>query len=131
MLSYAKLWILLEKKGMKKTDLKQIISSATLAKLGKNETISSTVIEKICEFLECQPGDIMEYISETQVKQFLTFATSALGSMIDQMAATSNISKEQMIEELIKELPNFTNALRDNTLDELWKLPNKETETEN
>ena len=33
MIVYTKLWILLEKKGMKRTDLKKIMSSATLAKL--------------------------------------------------------------------------------------------------
>ena len=51
MLSYAKLWMLLESRGMKRTDLKEVISGNTLAKLGKNETISSAVIEKLCEFL--------------------------------------------------------------------------------
>ena len=68
MLNYTKLWMLLESKGMKKTDLKQVISSVTLAKLGRNETISSDTIEKLCGFLNCQPGDIMEYISDTQMK---------------------------------------------------------------
>ena len=43
MIVYTKLWILLEKKGMKKTDLKKIMSSATLAKLGKNEPVSSGI----------------------------------------------------------------------------------------
>ena len=60
MITYTKLWILLKEKGMKRTDLKAIMSSATLAKLGKNEPVSSTVIEKICDYLKCQPGDIME-----------------------------------------------------------------------
>lgn len=68
MLNYAKLWLLLESRGMKKSDLKKVISSVTLAKLGKNETVSSDTIEKICGFLNCQPGDIMEYISEEQLK---------------------------------------------------------------
>ena len=52
MLIYTKLWLLLEKRGMKRTDLKEIMSSATLAKLGKNEPVSSTVIAKICEFFK-------------------------------------------------------------------------------
>ena len=128
MLSYAKLWILLEKKGMKRTDLKQIMSSATLAKLGKNEVISSSIIENICEFLDCQPGDIMEYISEKQVNEFMSKATSAISFLIGQISTTSNISKEQLIEELAKELPNFTEALKNNTLDELWKIPAEEQE---
>ena len=71
MLNYSKLWMLLESRGMKKTDLSKnkVISTVTLAKLSKNETISSDTIEKICEFLDCQPADIMEYISEKQMKQ--------------------------------------------------------------
>ena len=69
MLNYTKLWLLLENRGMKRTDLKQIMSANTLAKLGKNEIVSSAVIEKICGFLNCQPGDIMEYISEEQWKE--------------------------------------------------------------
>ena len=35
------------------------ISTATLAKLSKNELISMKVLEDICNFLNCQPGDIM------------------------------------------------------------------------
>jgi len=130
MLSYAKLWNLLEKKGMKKTDLKQIMSSATLAKLGKNEVISSAIIESICAFLDCQPGDIMEYVSETQVNEFMSKATQAINDMIGQMSNASNITREQMIDELINELPNFAEALKNNTLDELWKMPEEEPEEE-
>jgi DNA-binding Xre family transcriptional regulator len=51
---------------MKKTDLLTIadISSPTLAKLTKGETITTEIIEKICTALNCQPGDIMEYIPD-------------------------------------------------------------------
>lgn len=71
MLNYTKLWLLLESKGMKKTDLtkNKVISTATLAKLSKNETITSDTIEKLCGFLECQPSDIMEYISDKHLEE--------------------------------------------------------------
>ena len=62
MITYRKLFALLAYKGMKKTDLLQIISSPTLAKLSKNEIIKTDIIDKICLFLNCQPGDIMEAI---------------------------------------------------------------------
>lgn len=62
MLVFDKLFILLESRGMKRTDLKQIMSSNTLAKLGKNQAVSSVTIDKICGFLNCQPCDIMDYI---------------------------------------------------------------------
>ena len=51
---------------MKKTDLLTLagISSPTLAKLSKGETVTTEIIEKICNALDCQPGDIMENIPE-------------------------------------------------------------------
>lgn len=64
MLKYYKLFDLLNRRGMKKTDLLQIISSPTLAKLSKGETIKTDVICKICDFLNCQPSDIVEYEKE-------------------------------------------------------------------
>lgn len=59
---YYKLFDLLNRTGMKKSDLRKVISSATVAKLSKGEYISGEAIEKICAFLNCQPGDIMEYV---------------------------------------------------------------------
>lgn len=59
---YYKLFDMLNRRGMKKTDLYKILSSNTVAKLSKGEYVSGEVIEKICEFMHCQPGDIMEYI---------------------------------------------------------------------
>ena len=66
MLSYNKLWKLLIDKGMTKTEmrLKADISTTTLAKLGKNETVSMEVLLKICTVLDCDVGDIMDVINE-------------------------------------------------------------------
>ncbi len=65
-LSYNKLWKLLIDKGMTKTEmrLKADISTTTLAKLGKNETVSMEVLFKICKVLDCNVGDIMDVINE-------------------------------------------------------------------
>lgn len=60
-IKFYKLWDILNRRGMKKTDLLQVISSPTLAKLAKSESITTEVIGKICKFLNCQPGDLMEY----------------------------------------------------------------------
>lgn len=100
MLTYTKLWILLEKRGMKKTDLKEIISGNTLAKLGKNETVSSIVIEKICAFLDCQPGDIMEYVSDKQIQKVV----DQLGTL--QQMTMNSLKATGMNEEQIKGLMN-------------------------
>lgn len=66
MLSYNKLWKLLIDKGMTKTEmrLKADISTTTLAKLGKNETVSMEVLLKICKVLDCNVGEIMDVINE-------------------------------------------------------------------
>lgn len=44
--------------------LKADISTTTLAKLGKNETVSMEVLLKICKVLDCNVGDIMDVINE-------------------------------------------------------------------
>lgn len=66
MMKYYKLFILLDKRGMKRTELLKVVSSVTLAKLGKGESITTDILCKICDFLDCQPGDIMEYIKEVE-----------------------------------------------------------------
>lgn len=65
-LSYNKLWKLLIDKGMTKTEmrLKADISTTTLAKMGKNETVSMEVLLRICKVLKCDISDIMEITKE-------------------------------------------------------------------
>ena len=65
-LSYNKLWKLLIDKGMTKTQMRQKadISTTTLAKLGKNGTVSMEVLLRICKVLDCNVGDIMDVINE-------------------------------------------------------------------
>ena len=62
MISYKKLWKTLIDKGMNKTELKIAtgIGSTTLYKLTHNEPVSMDVIVKICLFLKCNVGDIMD-----------------------------------------------------------------------
>lgn len=64
--SYNKLWKLLIDKNMKKMELLEAVemSPNTLAKLGRNEDVSMDVLRRICEYLECDIGDIMEMIPE-------------------------------------------------------------------
>jgi DNA-binding Xre family transcriptional regulator len=64
--NYNKLWHLLIDRGMNKTDLRVQagISTNTLAKLGKNENVSTSIIAKICEALDCNVEDVMEFTVE-------------------------------------------------------------------
>ncbi|MBQ3418809.1 MAG: helix-turn-helix transcriptional regulator [Erysipelotrichaceae bacterium] len=60
--SYKKLWKLLIDKEISKVDLRKKagISTGTLAKLGKNENVTTDVLVKVCEALDCDISDIME-----------------------------------------------------------------------
>lgn len=64
MIRYYKLFDLLNRRGMNKSDLLDIISSKTIAKLSKGANLQTDVIDKICIYLGCQPSDIMEVITE-------------------------------------------------------------------
>lgn len=65
-ISYNKLWKLLIDKDMKRKDLQEAaeISSASIAKLGKGENITTDVLLKICTALDCTLEDIMETIKD-------------------------------------------------------------------
>ena len=65
--SYKKLWKLLIDRDMKKKDLSQAagISHASIAKLGKNENVTTDVLVKICTALDCDISDIMELTDKT------------------------------------------------------------------
>ena len=69
-ISYKKLWKLLIDRDMKKKDLCEAagISHASVAKLGKNENVTLPVLLNICEYLECDFGDIMEAVPENEVQ---------------------------------------------------------------
>lgn len=62
--SYKKLWKLLIDKDMKKKDLREVtgISTASMAKLSKNENLTTDVLLRICDALKCDISDIMEIL---------------------------------------------------------------------
>ena len=66
---YNKLWKLLIDKGLQKSQLREAVgaSKSTFAKLGKNENVTLPVLLNICEYLECDFGDIMEAVPENEV----------------------------------------------------------------
>lgn len=72
-LSYNGLFSVLEEKGINKTELKNKlgISSATLAKLSKNEPVSMKVIGDICNYLGCQIGDVVSMEKEVDKTSLL------------------------------------------------------------
>ncbi|RMC38777.1 XRE family transcriptional regulator [Lactobacillus sp. ESL0236] len=65
-MSYKKLWKLLIDRDMKKTDLRKAagISSSSLAKLGKDENVTTDVLLRICESLNVNLNDIAETVPD-------------------------------------------------------------------
>lgn len=65
-ISYNKLWKMLIDKNMNKQDLKELsgVSAASIAKLGKGENITTDVLLKICEALDCRLENILETIDD-------------------------------------------------------------------
>ena len=64
--NYNKLWKILIDRKMKKTDLIELagVSTTTLAKLSKDEYVSMEILYRICKSLNCNIGDITEFICE-------------------------------------------------------------------
>ena len=62
--SYKKLWKLLIDKDIKKKDLraKAGISPATITKMGKGGHVTTEVLLKICNALNCGIDDVVEFI---------------------------------------------------------------------
>ena len=64
---YNKLFALLAEKGLNAYTLQKekIVGNATIEKLQKNQgNIDTRSIVRLCKYLQCQPGDIMEYVEE-------------------------------------------------------------------
>ena len=64
--NYNKLWKLLIDRNWSKTQLREQagITTNALAKMGKNENVSTEVLCKVCEALNCQMQDIIELVDE-------------------------------------------------------------------
>lgn len=65
-ISYKKLWKLLIDKDMKKKDLRFLtgVSTTTMSRLAKDENVSTEILAKICAALNCDVGDIMEFVPD-------------------------------------------------------------------
>ena len=66
--SYNKLWKLLVDKKMSKADLRKTsgVSPNTMTKLRRDEPVMLNVLDKICETLGCNYGDVMDYVPDKE-----------------------------------------------------------------
>ena len=64
--NYSRLWKLLIDRNLNKTSLRELagISTGTLEKKKKNEYVSTEVLDKICTALDCEVGEILEFVRE-------------------------------------------------------------------
>lgn len=61
--------VMLAKRKMRSNELAEKIgitnTNLSILKTGKAKAIRFSTLEAICETLDCQPGDIMEYVNDT------------------------------------------------------------------
>ena len=64
--SYNRLWKLLIDRGIKKQELQKMseVSAASIAKMGRCENVTTDVLLRICEALDCNVEDIMERVPD-------------------------------------------------------------------
>lgn len=63
-ISYKKLWVLLIQKDITKITMRRDLGFAagTMSKLNKGEEVSLSILLRICEYLDCDIGDICEAV---------------------------------------------------------------------
>lgn len=66
--SYKKLWVMLAEREMSKVELRRAagIAPATFTKLRRNQEVALSVLLKIAEVLDCDAGDMMNFIKESE-----------------------------------------------------------------
>ncbi len=66
MISYEKLWRLMEEKGITQYRLIYTygINPGQLYRLKQNRYVSTYTVEKFCRILDCRPEDIIEFVQE-------------------------------------------------------------------
>ena len=69
-INYSKLLKILDEKGISSyaiTKKDKIIGQATWKKIHENGHIDTRTIDALCKYLNCQPGDILEYIPDKEI----------------------------------------------------------------
>ena len=65
-ISYKKLWVLLIQKDITKMTLRKDVglSNCTMSKLNKSEEVALPVLMRLCDYLDCDIGDICEVLRD-------------------------------------------------------------------
>lgn len=72
-LSYKKLWIMLVEKDITQITLRKDlkIASGTMTKLRRNEEVAMSVLLRICDYLDCNIGDICDAVRIEEMDKLL------------------------------------------------------------
>ena len=67
-ISYKKLWVMLAEREMSKAELRRLagLSPATFTKLRRNQPVSMEVLLKIAETMDCNIGDMMDFLKSAE-----------------------------------------------------------------
>lgn len=70
MITYYKLLDMLNRRGMTREQLKVAagLSSATMTRISKGESVTLSTINNICNVFRCQPGDLLEWVPDVSIK---------------------------------------------------------------
>lgn len=101
-LSYEPLWQMLNELNISKMEFAKMIdiSNATLAKIGKNEPITLTTVDKICNRFNCKIENVVKHIPDIQIKKANFIIKKGM------IVLSNDISQLESID--IKENPTFT-----------------------
>lgn len=67
MINYNKLFAMMDKRGLKKYWLRQNgINPKVVNALKNNANVNMSTINQLCKLLDCQPGDILEYVPDEE-----------------------------------------------------------------
>lgn len=68
MISYDNLWKVMKEKGISQYALikKYHVSPGQITRLKRNESVSTHTIDMFCRILDCEVGDIMQYIKDEE-----------------------------------------------------------------
>lgn len=94
-ISYANLWKLLIDRQISKTELMELtgMSSRTLSKLSKNQTVTTETLLHICDALDCGISDIMEVRKDEVLNRFFdAFRKNAEQTAVDEFCTTYRLT---------------------------------------
>lgn len=101
---YKKLFEKMTEKGIKKTDLRTRygINPKTIVSLVNNQSVSVETIIKLCEVLDCQPGQLMEAVEVSDGEELPAADPSAYSTVVIAEETASDGQKKIKRERIYK-----------------------------